>query len=83
MKLHAIRRHRVGEGRTVVVGGDDFTVNIGLVRDGAPVLGVIYVPVTGALYAGIAGKGASRATVRNSSRRRTSARAHSQSLNSA
>ncbi len=36
----------------------DFTVNIALVRDGVPVLGVVYAPVTAALYIGdvIAGK---------------------------
>ena len=31
----------------------EFTVNIALVEDGKPVLGVIYVPATGVLYAGI------------------------------
>jgi 3'(2'), 5'-bisphosphate nucleotidase len=30
----------------------DFTVNIALVRDGDPVLGVVYAPVTAALYVG-------------------------------
>ena len=30
----------------------EFTVNIALIRDGRPVLGVIYVPVTGELYVG-------------------------------
>lgn len=30
----------------------DFTVNIALVRDRAPVLGVVYAPVTGGLYIG-------------------------------
>src|SRR5690242_7364207 len=30
---------------------DEFTVNIGLIKDGEPVLGVIYVPVSGDLYA--------------------------------
>lgn len=50
--------------REFVRGGDDFTVNIGLVRDGAPVLGVIYVPVTGALFFGDVRTGAWRASVR-------------------
>lgn len=36
----------------------EFTVNIALVEDGKPVLGVIYVPATGVLYTGIVGKGA-------------------------
>jgi len=36
----------------------EFTVNIALARDGVPVLGVIYVPVTGELYVGEQGQGA-------------------------
>lgn len=36
----------------------EFTVNIALVEDGAPVLGVIYIPVTDILYYGIVGEGA-------------------------
>lgn len=39
-------------------GGDDFAVNIGLVRDGRPVLGVVGVPATDVLYGGIVGSGA-------------------------
>jgi 3'(2'),5'-bisphosphate nucleotidase len=49
--------------REFVKGGNDFTVNIGLIRDGVPVLGVIYVPATGKLYGGMAGEGAWRAEV--------------------
>lgn len=41
-------------------GGLDFTVNIGLVRHGRPVLGVVGVPAAGALYGGIVGAGAWR-----------------------
>jgi 3'(2'), 5'-bisphosphate nucleotidase len=37
---------------------DDFAVNIGLVRDGRPVLGVVGVPATGKIYGGIVGVGA-------------------------
>ncbi len=37
---------------------DDFAVCIGLVRDGAPALGVVGQPVTGALFGGIVGVGA-------------------------
>ncbi|XDZ64788.1 3'(2'),5'-bisphosphate nucleotidase CysQ [Alphaproteobacteria bacterium LSUCC0684] len=33
-------------------GGKDFTVNIALIRDRHPVLGVIYAPATGTLWAG-------------------------------
>ena len=39
----------------------DFTVNIALVEEGAPVLGVVYTPVHGDLFVGEAGKGARRA----------------------
>ena len=35
-----------------ITGGTDFTVNIGLIRNGVPVLGVIYAPVLGELYSG-------------------------------
>lgn len=34
---------------------DEFTVNIALVEDGQPVLGVIYVPATDVLYVGVVG----------------------------
>lgn len=47
-----------------VKGGDDFTVNIALVRRGAPVLGIVLAPATGDLYVGVAGEGAWRATVK-------------------
>ncbi len=36
----------------------EFTVNVALVRDGSPVLGVVYVPATQILYYGIVGQGA-------------------------
>lgn len=35
----------------------EFTVNIALIQNGKPVLGVVYVPVTGRLYWGNEGKG--------------------------
>ena len=41
-----------------VRGGDDYTVNIGLIRDGQPRLGVVFVPSSGRLFAGIAGSAA-------------------------
>lgn len=46
--------------RSFVRGEPEFTVNIGLIEDQKPVLGVIYAPATGILYAGQAGKGAFR-----------------------
>jgi len=39
-------------------GSNDFAVNIGLVRDGRIVLGVVGVPATGELFGGIVGQGA-------------------------
>ena len=41
-----------------VRGGDDYTVNIGLIEAGAPTLGVVYQPATERLWAGSAGDGA-------------------------
>lgn len=38
----------------------EFTVNIALVENGSPVIGVIYVPVQKTLYWGIAGEGAAK-----------------------
>ena len=40
----------------------EFTVNIALVEDGFPVMGVIYIPVTDILYYGIVGEGAWKAS---------------------
>lgn len=39
-------------------GGDDYTVNIGLIRDGVPSLGVVFTPARQTLHAGIVGQGA-------------------------
>jgi 3'(2'), 5'-bisphosphate nucleotidase len=39
-------------------GGDDYTVNIGLIEDGTPTLGVVYAPATGRLHGGLVGEGA-------------------------
>jgi 3'(2'), 5'-bisphosphate nucleotidase len=38
----------------------EFTVNIALIHDGVPVLGVVHVPVTGVTYRGCEGLGASK-----------------------
>ena len=51
--------------REFVKGGNDFTVNIGLVRDRTASVGVIFVPATGKLYGGAVGEGAWRAEVAN------------------
>ena len=44
--------------REFAAGNDEFAVNIGLVRDGVPALGVVAIPATGELFAGIVGRGA-------------------------
>jgi len=41
-----------------VRGGDDYTVNIGLVVGGLPQVGAVFAPATGRLHGGIAGEGA-------------------------
>jgi 3'(2'), 5'-bisphosphate nucleotidase len=38
--------------REFLAGRDEFTVNIGLVRDGTPVAGVVFAPAIGLLYSG-------------------------------
>src|SRR5438046_4725534 len=39
-------------------GGDDYTVNIGLIEQGTPKLGVVFAPATGRLHGGCVGDGA-------------------------
>ena len=41
-----------------VRGGEDYTVNIGLIVDGAPLLGAVFAPASGKLHAGLVGQGA-------------------------
>lgn len=41
-----------------VRGGDDYTVNIGLIEGGTPRLGTVFAPATGRLHAGLVGEGA-------------------------
>ena len=43
-------------------GSDEFTVNIGLMRDGRPVLGIVGVPAMGEMFSGIVGVGAWKRT---------------------
>lgn len=43
----------------------EFTVNIALIKNNAPYMGVIYVPVTKELYFGLAGKGSFKAGIKN------------------
>lgn len=44
--------------REFTAGNDEFAVNIGLVRDGKPALGVVAIPASGELFCGIVGHGA-------------------------
>jgi 3'(2'), 5'-bisphosphate nucleotidase len=44
--------------REFAAGHDEFAVNIGLVRDGRAVLGVVGVPAMGEMFGGIVGRGA-------------------------
>ena len=43
-----------------LAGRDEYTVNIALVRDGAPVIGLIAQPAAGTIWRGVAGRGAQR-----------------------
>jgi 3'(2'), 5'-bisphosphate nucleotidase len=44
--------------REFVGGGDDYTVNIGLIDHKQPILGVVFAPATGRLHGGWVGSGA-------------------------
>lgn len=44
--------------REFIARNGEFTVNIALIRQGQPVLGVVYLPVPDRLYAGVVGQGA-------------------------
>ena len=67
-EMEAGQHHQVGDAfwlvdpldgtREFAAGRDEFTVNIGLVRHGAPVLGIVGVPAYGELFGGIVGAGA-------------------------
>lgn len=46
--------------RDFIAGRDEYTVNIALVSDGIPVVGVIAAPAFGIVWRGIAGRGAER-----------------------
>lgn len=45
--------------------GNDFTVNIGLIENGTPVMGFVYAPATGTMYWGIKGTSAWAADVKD------------------
>lgn len=39
-------------------GGDDYTVNIGLIANGTPIVGAVFAPARGTVHAGVVGSGA-------------------------
>lgn len=47
-----------------VAGRQEFTVNIALISDGAPLLGVVGAPALGLIWRGLVGRGAERLAVR-------------------
>ena len=46
-----------------VAGRDEFTVNLALVTDGVPLLGIVSAPALGLLWRGIVGRGAERVKI--------------------
>jgi 3'(2'), 5'-bisphosphate nucleotidase len=46
-----------------IAGRDEYTINIAIVTDGTPILGVITAPALGLIWRGIAGRGAERITL--------------------
>lgn len=59
--------------REFIAGRDEYTVNIGLISDGAPFLGIVVAPALGLVWRGIVGRGAER--LEFSSRKTSSAEA--------
>lgn len=47
--------------RELVAGRDEFTVNVAVVSDGAPLLGIVMAPAIGQLWRGVVSAGAERA----------------------
>jgi 3'(2'), 5'-bisphosphate nucleotidase len=46
--------------REFIAGRDEYTINIALVADGTPILGIIAAPALGLIWRGIVGRGAER-----------------------
>lgn len=49
-----------------VAGRDEFTVNVALVQDGVPLLGIVGAPALGLVWRGVVGRGAERLRIRES-----------------
>jgi 3'(2'), 5'-bisphosphate nucleotidase len=56
-----------------VAGRNEFTVNVALVNDGTPLLGIIGAPALGLVWRGLVGQGAERLTIAEASSRGASA----------
>ena len=48
-----------------IAGYDDYTVNLALVSDGKPLIGLVSAPALGLLWRGVVGAGAERVTIAN------------------
>jgi 3'(2'), 5'-bisphosphate nucleotidase len=46
--------------REFIAGRDEYTINIALMRGGAPILGIIMAPACGLIWRGVVGRGAER-----------------------
>ena len=57
-----------------VAGRDEFTVNLALVTNGMPLLGIIGAPALGLVWRGLVGQGAERLTITEASATKASAR---------
>jgi 3'(2'), 5'-bisphosphate nucleotidase len=57
-----------------VAGRNEFTVNVALVNDGTPLLGIIGAPALGLVWRGLVGQGAERLTITKASETKASAR---------
>lgn len=60
--------------KSFIEGADDYSVNVGLIEDGRPVLGLLLAPATGTLWAGALGHGAWREEADRGERRSIRAR---------
>lgn len=49
--------------REFLAGRDEFTVNLAIITDGVPLLGIVAAPAIGMLWRGIVGRGAERARI--------------------
>ncbi len=63
-----------------LAGRDEFTVNLALVSDGAPLLGIVGAPALGLIWRGLVGRGAERLAVSGGSSARTGQPIHSRAM---